>query len=399
MSEVTKAGRAITFYSFKGGVGRSVALLNIAVLLAKAHRVLVVDFDLEAPGLERYLAPFQAQDGRADGGMMEILQEAIHLRNRSGIWKQLLSQVEIDKGRRFDFLRAGNVAGDYSQRVQEFDWNVFFAKHRGGAFVDGLRAEWTEAYDFVLIDSRTGYTDIGGICTVQFPDIIAMTFTANDQSLNGCLEVLQRIEEARRALPEARMPLTILPVPSYIDRTTEYELSKEWQERFAKEWASSCAPWMPAEVDMLRLIERVTVPYVAYYSFGERLAVVRDRITDSASPAYAYAALARILEQDFQEIETVLDEALSEEKAGVPEPSNALKRRLAPIRDKLTPRQVMMLAQVEATGAVTSGWCKEVFKVVYDTANRDLRHLQDLGLLIRQGAGRSTRYTWSKLWK
>ena len=44
-----------TFYSFKGGVGRTMALVNAAVKLAQAgRRVLVVDFDLEAPGLDTF---------------------------------------------------------------------------------------------------------------------------------------------------------------------------------------------------------------------------------------------------------------------------------------------------------------------------------------------------------
>ncbi len=44
-----------TFYSYKGGVGRSMALANIAELLySKGLRVLMIDFDLEAPGLEQY---------------------------------------------------------------------------------------------------------------------------------------------------------------------------------------------------------------------------------------------------------------------------------------------------------------------------------------------------------
>ncbi len=80
-------------------------------------------------------------------------------------------------------------------------------------------------------------------------------------------------------------------------------------------------------------------------------------------------------------------------------PPDALKGRLASTRDKLTRRQVAILALVEAAGAVTSGWRRDVFNVVYDTANRDLRHQQDLGLLTRLGAGRSTRYTWSKPWE
>src|SRR5512134_20337 len=50
-----KPGLVYTFYSYKGGVGRSMALANVAALLAKwGRRVLVVDWDLEAPGLERY---------------------------------------------------------------------------------------------------------------------------------------------------------------------------------------------------------------------------------------------------------------------------------------------------------------------------------------------------------
>ena len=44
-----------TFYSFKGGVGRTMALVNTAVTLAlRGRRVLVVDFDVEAPGLDTF---------------------------------------------------------------------------------------------------------------------------------------------------------------------------------------------------------------------------------------------------------------------------------------------------------------------------------------------------------
>ena len=45
----------VTFYSFKGGVGRTLALVNIGIELAQTgKRVLLVDFDLEAPGLDTY---------------------------------------------------------------------------------------------------------------------------------------------------------------------------------------------------------------------------------------------------------------------------------------------------------------------------------------------------------
>src|SRR6476659_2318453 len=54
-------GKIITFYSYKGGTGRSMALANVAWILASAgKRVLIIDWDLEAPGLHRYFHPFLA---------------------------------------------------------------------------------------------------------------------------------------------------------------------------------------------------------------------------------------------------------------------------------------------------------------------------------------------------
>ena len=51
------SGVIYTFYSYKGGVGRSMALANLAVCFYQQnYRVLMIDMDLEAPGLERYFA-------------------------------------------------------------------------------------------------------------------------------------------------------------------------------------------------------------------------------------------------------------------------------------------------------------------------------------------------------
>src|ERR1051326_8441520 len=52
-------GRIATFYSYKGGTGRSMALANFAwIMAASGKRVLAIDWDLEAPGLHRYFRPF-----------------------------------------------------------------------------------------------------------------------------------------------------------------------------------------------------------------------------------------------------------------------------------------------------------------------------------------------------
>ena len=57
--ESPKPGRVVTFYSYKGGTGRSMAVANAAWILAtNGKRVLVIDWDLEAPGMHRYFHPF-----------------------------------------------------------------------------------------------------------------------------------------------------------------------------------------------------------------------------------------------------------------------------------------------------------------------------------------------------
>jgi len=43
----------VTFYSYTGGVGRTLALMNTAFRLSKKGKtVFVLDFDLEAPGVD-----------------------------------------------------------------------------------------------------------------------------------------------------------------------------------------------------------------------------------------------------------------------------------------------------------------------------------------------------------
>ncbi len=70
-------GQVITFYSYKGGTGRTMALANVAwILAANGYRVLAVDWDLESPGLHRFFAPFidrAALDSTR--GVIELIRE------------------------------------------------------------------------------------------------------------------------------------------------------------------------------------------------------------------------------------------------------------------------------------------------------------------------------------
>jgi MinD-like ATPase involved in chromosome partitioning or flagellar assembly len=66
-------GTAITFYSYKDGVGRTLALANVAAALAGwGYRVLCVDWDMEAPGLSYY---FRSWTDASSFGLVELIEE------------------------------------------------------------------------------------------------------------------------------------------------------------------------------------------------------------------------------------------------------------------------------------------------------------------------------------
>jgi len=64
----------------------------------------------------------------------------------------------------------------------------------------------------------------------------------------------------------------------------------------------------------------------------------------------------------------------------------------AAVEAQLNERQRKIVAQVLKNGSVTSGWCRKKFGITYDTANRDLLALMNLGILERKSSGPGTRY-------
>jgi len=87
--------RIITFYSYKGGVGRTLALANIAVLLARrGKRVLMMDWDLEAPGLHRYFKGYISKNESQKKGLIHLLSEA--QRDPSVNWEQYVIKIKVE---------------------------------------------------------------------------------------------------------------------------------------------------------------------------------------------------------------------------------------------------------------------------------------------------------------
>lgn len=266
-------GTVVTFYSYKGGVGRSFALANVAAALAGwGYRVLCIDWDLEAPGLAMY---FRRWLDPPRSGLLEFLEHVTAGRDLDG--RPLATTVKLpDREDRLQLIASGRQDDTYERRMQEIDFAALYEDHQFGTILEDLRAEWTADYDFVLIDSRTGVTDIGGVCTVQLPDILVFMFTANHQSLDGAIRVVRRADVARSHLPYDRANLLALPIPSRFDAAEEYKLGVQWQQIFVDSLTSFYENWAVRETTPMQLVERTTIPYFSYWSFGEKLPIIDE---------------------------------------------------------------------------------------------------------------------------
>ncbi len=290
-------GLVYTFYSYKGGVGRSMALANVgAVMAAAGHRVLLIDWDLEAPGLEIYFE----KSGRLVGdpaktpGVVDVVEG--YGKGAPLDWRNCRLTADVF-GHPIDIISAGRRGDDYRQRIQQLDWDTLYRHHNIGNHIDALRNEWRESYDFILVDSRTGITDIGDVCTVILPDVLVLLFVTNFQNIAGIKNVMARAISARSKLPVNRNKLLGVPVPARDERDKEYDKSLEWQRIFAEEFSDLYREWLPHDVAPSDALNRLFIPYVAGWSFGERIPVLeseRERL-DPTSLGAAYARLATLL--------------------------------------------------------------------------------------------------------
>src|SRR5215204_3137751 len=89
-------GNILTFYSYKGGVGRSFLLANAAALLSTwGYKTLCIDWDLEAPGLHDYFNPWLSEAPRR--GLLDYVEEVQF--KGSADWRQYLTELKLPNAR------------------------------------------------------------------------------------------------------------------------------------------------------------------------------------------------------------------------------------------------------------------------------------------------------------
>lgn len=310
-------GEIISFYSYKGGVGRSMAVANVATLLAhRGRRVLVVDFDLEAPGLHRYFLGSRSRKGKPRqtpvSGQKGTIDAFVELATRTAGGEEQVQEVVaslLDSGRygysvrvrtpsaskpaRLDFWSAGLFDSDYARRVQDFPWGRFY-EERAEVFTQ-LASEWKRRYDYILLDSRTGISDLGSVSTVILADKLVLAFTLNQQSLHGVTEFGRQAMALKQGLNPDR-PLALFPLLSRVDEGEE-RLSRSWRDVAVERFEALFeAAYGKRPIDFSTYFDAVRIPHRGYYAYGETIAVEEEKAATLGSLAEGYSRFLDCLE-------------------------------------------------------------------------------------------------------
>lgn len=205
----------ITFYSHKGGVGRTTAMASYALHLAKEGKtVAIIDCDLEAPGYLNFF-DFSNHEELLNGeknGLVEFLSDCQFLgennvkianymlnvgaRNRSSDYQSALDKIwlipagnlnegvtEINAPNRHDYLEGlAKLNLGNTQKVVEGFKNIF----------GQLKQLGKKGVDAILIDSRTGFNDIFGTAALHLSSCVVGFFGLSRQNEPGFINLLEK---------------------------------------------------------------------------------------------------------------------------------------------------------------------------------------------------------------
>ncbi|WP_437894447.1 KGGVGR-motif variant AAA ATPase [Sorangium sp. So ce124] len=292
--------RVITFYSFKGGVGRTMALANVAYRLADTHAldVVAVDWDLEAPGLHNFFGLTAEQMAEARGVLDYLLEWREALRNNApappDIRQWLIRIEDKDHAPRhgsLSLLVAGRIDAEFGRRLAGVDWKDFYENSAGAAAVETLREQLVGTADAVLIDSRTGLTDAGGICTVQLPDAVVLMSTPNKQSLDGIMQVARGIAGASAEERAGREMPKLLVSVSRISSIEESLRAARWFKQHKPWFDEGIVQGLWQRADHSSGLRSHEIPHRARWSFGEQLLNYKSGAEPTDPLAVAYQGL------------------------------------------------------------------------------------------------------------
>ncbi|WP_100958903.1 AAA family ATPase [Bosea sp. FBZP-16] len=205
--------RRIAFYGLKGGVGRSTALaISAADLAASGKNVLVVDLDLEAPGLGSILL---REDFQPEFGVLDWLSFAASGSDPASIIDDMIGGSTFTTGSGVvDVIPAvGNAtfrrpAGYFSKLARAYTPGSGSGKFVGLSFTDKIEEMLRmllerRVYDAILIDVRAGLHETSASSFFGLGASVLLFGVASSQTISDYSILLSGIRQSMVSWREA----------------------------------------------------------------------------------------------------------------------------------------------------------------------------------------------------
>ncbi len=229
----------ISFYSYKGGVGRTLLAANMAVALAREGKTLLWDMDVEAPGLHNIQA--LRNKGAIQAGFFDWLLEWQKNKLRPPGPQDLGRFTKLLQATPFTQLFILPAHGDEADAASLY-FGIDWAHLLGGnpplgrdVFNELFEHLGREGFRHVLIDTRTGLTDLGALLAGALPDATVLVGGYGRQNLMGLGRVYNALSALDRTIRPSNTDLRLFPVASPIpqDDTAKVATGRQlWGQSF-----------------------------------------------------------------------------------------------------------------------------------------------------------------------
>ena len=215
-SDTTERPVVVSFYSYKGGMGRTTAMAAFAMYLSSvyAKRVAVIDCDYEAPGLNNFFLKYPGELNNHNGLVEYLLDMSCGLLDTNTVTDYLQEVDHVFSGEGSIFvMTAGNMGVDritsessdthldhYLEGISRMDIsNTRYAVELFEALVGDINNALHP--DIILIDSKTGINDVMGLAVCSLADIVVGFFRNDAQTLPGLQFFIKTMMDNSRVEP------------------------------------------------------------------------------------------------------------------------------------------------------------------------------------------------------
>jgi len=222
---------SVTFYGFKGGVGRSTALAAFAWWAAekKGKKVLVIDLDLESPGISTNFIQRQYVDRTLpDFGVIDwLIEDAVGQADNTLLIDMVAPGPASNRGEIRVVPALGEKTGCYIPKLGRVYADVRSATKGVEHFGERLLRMCKdlidlEKPDIVLLDSRAGLHDIASVAITHLSSVALLFATSGAQSWMGYRELLSSWKSQPAQAKKIREKLKV--VAALIPQTPEERL-------------------------------------------------------------------------------------------------------------------------------------------------------------------------------